>query len=142
MKKAPSPPKRGRLFLVGAILVSISVAFSLLMILRSLSDPELGYLVLGLVVMVSPVIILGIILVLIGNHRSKPSPIIWIPLFHFCLLSQNKVVVTPPILFGRGYVFDGRRGIVSWCRRFIGILISETEVPFSNIVVDKNISVI
>ncbi len=58
---------------------------------------------------------------------------IWIPLFRICRVSDDKVVITPPLLFGRGYVFDRTRGTVSISRRLFGIPISKTQAPFEQI---------
>ena len=48
-------------------------------------------------------------------------------------MSDDKVVITPPVLFGRGYVFDRTRRTVSISRRLMGIPISKTQAPFFQI---------
>ena len=58
---------------------------------------------------------------------------IWIPIFRICRVSDDKVVITPPVLFGRGYVFDRTRGTVSISRRLLGFPISKTQAPFEQI---------
>ena len=57
----------------------------------------------------------------------------WIPWFRLCWQNQDKIVLTPPLLFGRGYVFDQRREMVSICRRLLTIPLSKTEIPFSRV---------
>ena len=58
---------------------------------------------------------------------------IWIPIFRICRVSDDKVVITPPVLFGRGYVFERTQGTVSISRRLLGIPISKTLAPFEQI---------
>ena len=61
------------------------------------------------------------------NHR-------WLLLanLRLCHVGASKVVVMPPIFFGRGYVFDGERQIISICRRLFGVPISRSEVRFAD----------
>jgi hypothetical protein len=58
---------------------------------------------------------------------------IWIPFFRFCHVSEDKVVVTPPIVFGRGYVFDWQRRTVSVSRHFLGIPVSKIDIPLRKV---------
>ncbi len=58
---------------------------------------------------------------------------IWIPYFRFCRVSDDTVEITPPILFGCGFVFDRIGQKVSISRRFLGIHGSHIEIPFSDI---------
>ena len=50
-----------------------------------------------------------------------------------CRISVDKVMVDPPILWGRGFVFDRHKLTTLLCNRFLGFLISKAEVPFSHI---------
>lgn len=54
------------------------------------------------------------------------------PNLRLCYIGATKIVVTPPIVFGRGYVFDGKRQVVEICRRILGIPIARSEVAFSD----------
>ena len=63
---------------------------------------------------------------------SVESYQIWIPYLRFCRVSEDTVEITPPILFGRGFVFDRVRQKVLVSRRFLGIRGSNIEVPFSD----------
>ena len=56
-----------------------------------------------------------------------------ISLFRDCLVANHRVVIPPPILFGRGYVFDGNLKIVSIRVRCLGMTISIVELPFQDI---------
>ncbi len=56
-----------------------------------------------------------------------------IPFSRVCHLSDDEVVIPPPMLFGRGYQFDRRRQVVSISNRFLGFRTSYTQVPFSTI---------
>jgi hypothetical protein len=49
-----------------------------------------------------------------------------------CYFGEGKVVITPPVFFGRGYVFDGKRQVIEICRRVLGIPVAESEVRFSD----------
>ena len=64
---------------------------------------------------------------------SVESYQIWIPYFRFCRVSEDTVEITPPILFGCGFVFDRIRQKVLISRRFLGIRGSNIEIPFSDI---------
>ena len=64
---------------------------------------------------------------------SAESYQIWIPNFRFCRVSDDTVEITPPILFGRSFVFDRIRQKVLISRRFLGIHGSNIEIPFSDI---------
>ena len=63
---------------------------------------------------------------------------IWIPFFRRCLVGQGKVEVTPPIVFGRGFVFDGTRQVVSIRRRLLWMTLSEEEIPFSELKIQRS----
>lgn len=59
-------------------------------------------------------------------------------MYRICRISKDKVVVTPPPFFGRGYIFDRIRRLVSVRTRFLGFIpVSKVEIPFSDIVVHK-----
>ena len=64
-----------------------------------------------------------------GNVRYK----VWIPFFRFCHVSEDKVLVTAPLVFGRGYLFDRSRRVVTIFRRIFGMSLTEMEVPFEMI---------
>jgi len=64
---------------------------------------------------------------------SVESYKIWIPFFRFCRVSEDTVEITPPILFGCGFVFDWIRQKVFISRQFLGIRGSKIEIPFSDI---------
>jgi len=61
-----------------------------------------------------------------GHHWSL------FPHLRLCHFGASKVVITTPIVFGRGYVFDGKRQLIEICRRVLGIPIAKSEVRFSN----------
>ncbi len=56
----------------------------------------------------------------------------WVKFFRLCIETEQKVVVTPPILFGRGYVFDRPRRIVKVSRCIMGIPMSRIRIPFGS----------
>jgi hypothetical protein len=49
-------------------------------------------------------------------------------------MSKDKVVVDPPILWGRGFIFDLTSRKALLYNRFLGIHVSKREVPFSHII--------
>jgi len=61
-----------------------------------------------------------------GHHWSLA------PHLRLCYFGEGKVVITPPVFFGRGYVFDGKRQVIEICRRVLGIPIAKSEVRFSD----------
>ncbi|MFQ6026928.1 MAG: hypothetical protein ACE5Q6_05360 [Dehalococcoidia bacterium] len=67
------------------------------------------------------------------RHELTNMGCFWIPWFRLCWANQDKIVVTPPLLFGRGYVFDQRCEIVLICRRLLGFPLSNMEIPFSSV---------
>ena len=62
-----------------------------------------------------------------GHHTIR------IDLIRLCRISADKVMVDPPILWGRGFVFDRHKLTTLLYNRFLGFLISKAEVPFSHI---------
>ena len=58
----------------------------------------------------------------------------WLPWLRWCRISENKVSVSPPVLFGRSYVFNRSRQIVTITRRVFGIPVSKLDVQFGDIV--------
>ena len=56
----------------------------------------------------------------------------WIQFFRLCMVTEQKVVVTPPILFGRGYVFDRPRRTVRVSRCVLGLPISRMHIPYGS----------
>ena len=62
----------------------------------------------------------------VGHHWSLA------PHFRLCYFGASKVVITPPLVFGRGYVFDGQRQSIEICRRVLGVPIAKSEVRFSD----------
>lgn len=52
-----------------------------------------------------------------------------------CTIAANRVDVTPPFLFGRGFVFDGSRRIVTIRRCLLTVGLSRHELPFSDVTV-------
>ncbi len=69
------------------------------------------------------------------RQRSKTgySESIWVPFFRRCRVSENQVEITPPVIFGRGYVFDRARQMVTVRRCLLRRTLSEEEIPFSEV---------
>ncbi len=59
----------------------------------------------------------------------------WIPILRWCRISKDSVTLTAPVLFGRGFLFDGSTRVVTIHRRWLGITISEEKVPITQVVV-------
>ncbi len=57
---------------------------------------------------------------------------IWVPFLRRCLVGLDKVEITP-IVVGQGFVFDGMRRVVTIRRCLLGRMLSEEEIPFSDI---------
>ncbi len=57
----------------------------------------------------------------------------WVPLFRYCTVSDERVAVSPPILFGRGYVFDRSSRTVSVTRAFLRVPFSRVQIAFRDI---------
>lgn len=78
------------------------------------------------------------VIILIYGHKIWPRHPTWIRFFRICRISEEKVTVTPPILFGMGYVFDIRRRLVSIRRWFLIVIpVAKREIPFSDIIVHR-----
>ena len=73
--------------------------------------------------------------------RAGYTDWIWIPLFRRCWVGPVKVEVTHPIIFGRGFLFDGLRRVVTVRRCLLGRTLSEEEIPFSELTMHKFIVV-
>jgi len=58
-----------------------------------------------------------------------------IPLFRLCRVREDRVLVSAPILFGGGYVFDRAQQAVTIRRQLVGIRISAVQIPFSDIAI-------
>ncbi len=59
---------------------------------------------------------------------------IWVPYFRRCRVGDDRVEITPPIIFGRGFLFDGARQVVTIRRCLFGLTLSKEEVPFSDVI--------
>ena len=57
----------------------------------------------------------------------------WIPYLRWCHIDEDRVEITAPLLFGRGFVFDGSTQVVIIRRRLLGISLSEEKVPFIDV---------
>ncbi len=68
--------------------------------------------------------------------RAGYTDWIWIPFFRRCWIGPDKVEVTHPIIFGRGFLFDGLRRVVTIRRCLLGRTLSEEEIPFSELYMD------
>ncbi len=58
-----------------------------------------------------------------------------IPYFRRCWISADRVELTHPLIFGRGYLFDGTRRVVTIRRCLLGRTLSEEEISFSDVTV-------
>ncbi len=58
---------------------------------------------------------------------------IWVPAFRRCRISEDKVEITHPLIFGRGFLFDRARQVVTIRRCLLGFTLSEEEIPFSHL---------
>ena len=54
----------------------------------------------------------------------------WVPLFRCCKVGDERVAVSPPLLFGRGYVFDRSKQTVSVTRAFLRVPLSRVQIAF------------
>jgi hypothetical protein len=73
-------------------------------------------------------------------RQSSPeySEEIRIPWFRRCRLGEDKVEVTPPKLFGSGFIFDRSRRVVSIRLCLFGRTLHKEEIPFSDISIRLN----
>ena len=55
---------------------------------------------------------------------------------HTCWVSDAKVEITPPAIFGWGLLFDRARQTVTVRRRLLGFTLSHHEIPFSDVTID------
>ena len=58
---------------------------------------------------------------------------IWIPYFRRCWVSEDRTELTHPIIFGRGFLFDRARQVVTIRQCLLGFTLSEEEIPFSHL---------
>ena len=58
---------------------------------------------------------------------------IWVPFFRLCRVGDDRVEITPPILFGRGFLFDRARQVVTIRRCLFGLPLSKEEFQFSGV---------
>ncbi len=60
-----------------------------------------------------------------------------IEVLHFrrCWISADRVELTHPLIFGRGYLFDRTRQVVKIRRCLLGLTVSADEIPFSDVTV-------
>jgi len=91
-----------------------------------------GWIALGVIVWVVTILFVIPLISRLAIAVFVPNSI-WIPMFRYCRVTGDKVIVTAPILFGRGYIFDKNKQLVTIRRRLVGITISKIEVPFSRI---------
>ena len=60
---------------------------------------------------------------------------IWIPYFRRCWVSADRVELTHPIIFGRGFLFDRARQVVTIRRCLLGLPLSKQEIPLSDVTI-------
>ena len=67
---------------------------------------------------------------------TRPGYTDWIPigLTRHCRVDEDKVEITHPVIFGRGFLFDGARQVVTIRRCLFGLTLSEQEMPFSDVI--------
>ena len=53
-------------------------------------------------------------------------------------MSADRVELTHPLIFGRGFLFDRTRQLVKIRRCLLGLTVSEDEIPFSDVTVGLN----
>ncbi len=68
-----------------------------------------------------------------AESKTRGQYRFWISWFRWCAVSEDKVVVSPPLVFGSGYVFDRKKRIVSASLRIFGLPVSKTQIPFHDI---------
>lgn len=56
-------------------------------------------------------------------------------LFRRCWVSADRVELTHPLIFGRSFLFDRVRRKVTICRCLLGVTLSRSEIPFSDVTV-------
>ena len=67
--------------------------------------------------------------------RAGYTDWIWIPFFRRCWAGPDKVEVTHPIIFGRGFLFNRTRQVVTIRRCLFGLTLSKKEIPFSDVTI-------
>lgn len=60
---------------------------------------------------------------------------IWVPFVRRCWVGEDRVELTPPLIFGRSYLFDGTRQVVTIRRCLLGRTLSEEEISFSDVTI-------
>lgn len=65
--------------------------------------------------------------------RAGYTDWIWILFFRRCWIGPDKVEVTRPIIFGRGFLFNRTRQVVTVRRCLFGRTLSKEEIPFSGV---------
>ena len=70
--------------------------------------------------------------------RAGYTDWIWVPYLRRCWVGPDKVEVTHPIIFGRGFLFDGLRRVVTIRRCLLGRTLSEEEIPFSELTIQRS----
>ena len=58
-----------------------------------------------------------------------------IPIFRRCWLGEDRIEVTPPLLFGSGFIFDRSRRVVTIRLCLFGRTLHKEELPFSDITI-------
>ena len=67
------------------------------------------------------------------QQTTGHSDWIRIPYFRRCWVGEDRVELTPPLIFGRSYLFDGTRQVVTIRRCLLGRTLSEEEISFSDV---------
>ena len=76
-----------------------------------------------------------------NSKRGQARYTDWIrvPFFRRCWVGPDRIEVTHPIIFGRGFLFDGLRRVVTIRRCLLGRTLSEEEIPFSEFTMKRNV---
>jgi hypothetical protein len=70
-----------------------------------------------------------------GNSSEYFDDEIWITPVRRCWVHRDTVGISPPMLFGRGFLFDGTRQVVTVRRCLLRLPLSKQEIPFSDVTV-------
>lgn len=65
-----------------------------------------------------------------AEGKSRLPYSFWVEYFRRCRVNEHTVEITPPLLFGRGYIFDRDQRTLSMSRHFLRIPLSKIDVPF------------
>ena len=65
--------------------------------------------------------------------RAGYTDWIWIPALRVCRVSEDRVEITPPLIFGRSFAFDWSPGVVKIRRCLLGVTISTEEFPLEGV---------